>query len=162
MLTRLLGRQSGTAAARIADVPDPCACAVVMESRFGQAYNQEAFRYFVAVERRASERSPRPVLLLLVGLRRRSGMSARVDPAIAAQLFSALWQCLRETDVVGWFREGRVAGALLTQLAGSPGVAGSRIQEKVRAALGRTLPPEVAGRLRIRVCHLPPRPRDRS
>src|SRR2546427_11929887 len=96
---------------------DRCLSGVALEGRLGHAYNEEAFRYFLAIERKRSERSNRPFLLLLVDLKKQQGMTARIDADVAARLFSGLWLCLRETDCVGWFREGRVAGALLTQLA---------------------------------------------
>jgi hypothetical protein len=157
MLTR-----TGPGDGRAGLAADPSACAVVLESRLGQAYNEEAFRYFLALERRASERSARSFLLLLLALRRRTGMSGRIDPAVAPPLFHLLWQCLRETDIVGWFRDGRVIGALLTQLSGTPEAAAARVDERVRARLSRSLAPGVASRLRIRICHVPSRPRERG
>ena len=39
----------------------------------------------------------------------------------AAKLFSALSLCLRETDFIGWYQEGNVAGAVLTHLGDTSG-----------------------------------------
>jgi hypothetical protein len=130
-----------------------------LESRRGDAYNEEAFRYLLSIERKRSERSGRAFLLLLVDLKEQPGASLRIDPIVAGKLFSALWRCLRETDFVGWYREDRVAGAvLLTQLVDGPlmevcGLVGQR----VNAALSEGLPPDVMRRLRVNVCQLPPR-----
>src|SRR2546422_1060554 len=44
--------------------------------RLGQAYNEQAFRYFLAIERKRSERSGHPFLLLLVDLKEQEGASA--------------------------------------------------------------------------------------
>src|SRR5207249_3846912 len=86
-----------------------------LEGRLGQAYNEQAFRSFLAIERKRSERSGCPFLLLLVALKEQSGVTVRIDPMVAPKLFSALWLCLRETDCIGWYREERVAGAVLTE-----------------------------------------------
>ena len=95
---------------------DRCLPGVALEGRLGQAYNEEAFRYFLASERKRSERSGCSFLLLLVDLKEQEGLSARIDSVVASNLFSNLWLCLRETDLVGWYREERVAGAVLTEI----------------------------------------------
>src|SRR4029077_9558004 len=91
---------------------------VALEGRLGQAYNEEAFRYFLEIERKRAARARRPVLLLLLDLKEQP--AAHMDPILAGKLFSGLWICLRETDVIGWYREDRVAGAVLTQLEEGP------------------------------------------
>src|SRR5437773_6899511 len=53
-----------------------------------ETYNEEAFQYFLDVEERRSERSSRPFLLLLADLNGRPGTSLRMDPDVAAKLFS--------------------------------------------------------------------------
>jgi hypothetical protein len=132
---------------------------VALESRLGQAYNQEAFRYFLDIERKRAARAQRPVVLLLLDARRVPINGSPIDPLLAAKLFSGLWLCLRETDVVGWFREERISGAVLTQLDSSPGPNVSQaIRSRVSGAIGNVLPPEVARSLRVRVYQLHPRP----
>ena len=103
----------------------------------GPACNEEAFRYFLAIERKRAERSGRPLLLLLVNV---NGGNARLDEAVSSRLFAAMAQCLRETDVVGWYREGRIAGAVLMQGADTQGaVASHQVRERVERALVRCL-----------------------
>jgi hypothetical protein len=130
---------------------------VALESRLGQAYNEQAFRYFLDIERRRAARAQRPVLLLLMDLRDQPYAGARVDQLLAAKLFSGLWRCLRETDVVGWFREDRVAGAVLTQLEDAPRTDVSHlIRQRVSGAICAGLTADVARRLRVRVYQLRP------
>ena len=43
------------------------------------------------------------------------GAHAKLTDATAAALFGGLGACVREVDFVGWYREGYVAGAVLTQ-----------------------------------------------
>src|SRR5688572_1911206 len=97
-----------------------CSCGLAADSRLGHAYNEEAFRYLLAVQQRRAERSDRPFLLLLVDLEQDEGLGVRIEPAIARRIFASLWRALREADVIGWYREERTAGAVLTQLGPVP------------------------------------------
>ena len=106
----------------------------------GQAYNEAAFRYFLAVDRRRARRSRRPLFLVLASLRERPGMNAQLTPQQTAAFFGALAACVREVDFVGWFREGRVPAAVLAQGAGAacdPAVISSRILSTLRTSLPR-------------------------
>ena len=131
---------------------DGCACGLARAGRRGHAYNEEAFRYLLALERKRAERWDRPFVLLLVDLdtRRPAGVIHRM---VARRVFAALWRCLRETDVVGWYREPLVAGALLTDLGeGSDGAeVGRLMSERISGVLGEILPSELARRLQVRV-----------
>jgi hypothetical protein len=128
----------------------------------GGPYGEEPFRYFLAVERKRAQRSGCLLLLLLVDLEGPPGVSARIDRAIATRLFADLGRCLRETDFIGWYREERVAGAVLTELGdGPPREVARRVGQRVREALGGGLPSNVARRLRVHVYpHLEPEPID--
>lgn len=127
-----------------------------MDGRLRVAYGEEAFGYLLSIEQARSERSGRTFFLLLVDVTEPSGASARIDPTIAERLFVRLQSCLRETDFVGWYREGRVAGAVLTESR-------SRLRadvdllvgERVRDALCECFPAHVAGRLRVCVHQYP-------
>jgi hypothetical protein len=126
-----------------------------------QAYNEEAFRYFLEIERKRSELSDRPFMLLLIDVKK-NRRSLGIDE-VAAKIFSALSRCLRETDFIGWYREGRVVGAVLTQHADAagndlPDVVGRRIG----GALRNGLPPEQADRLHVRVYQVPSQVKDQS
>jgi len=118
--------------------------------RLGQAYNEQAFRYFLAIERKRSERSGHPFLLLLVDLKEQEGASASFDSMVANNLFSNLRLCLRETDFVGWYREERVAGAVLIELGDRRPTEVSRlIGQRVSERLYECLPAGVARRLQV-------------
>ena len=93
------------------DESDRCSCGVALEGRPGGAYNEEAFRHFLALEGKRSELSGRPFLLLLVDLKEQP-VDLKEQPEVGAdKLLLALCLCVRETDFVGWYRERRVAGA---------------------------------------------------
>ena len=139
---------------------EECSCGLALEDRAGQAYNEEAFRHFLAIERKRAERASRSFLLLLVSLRRQPGMSVAFTPEMASRLFSGLALCVREVDFIGWYREERVAGAVLIQGIGTTERdASRRIGERVMDTLDRHLSLPVAQRLNLRVLQLSQRPK---
>src|SRR5712691_4298803 len=136
---------------------DRSSCGVALEGRLGQAYNEEAFRYFLEIERKRAARLGRPCLLLLVGLKGQAKPGVRIAPVTAAKLFSSLWLSLRETDVIGWYREDRVAAAVLNQLEDGPqSDVSDLIRQRVTGALCKSLSSDIARRLRVRVFQLRP------
>jgi PleD family two-component response regulator len=137
-------------------VRDRCGCRVALKDRLGQAYNEEAFLYFLAIERKRSERSGHPFALLLVDVKEQSGGSACIDITVARELFSGLLLCLRETDFIGWYREERVAGALLAELGHEPGAKLARVViQRVSAVLCERLSSDIARRLQVRIYQYP-------
>jgi hypothetical protein len=125
---------------------------VALADRRGHAYNEETFQYLLALERKRAERSGRPFLLLLVDLGPGPAEGVGLDRIVARRLFPALWRCLRETDVVGWYREPRVAGAVLTDLGdGHAADVGRLMSERISGVLDDVLPSEIARRLQVRV-----------
>jgi hypothetical protein len=119
------------------------------------AYNEDAFRYFLEIERKRSEVSGRPLLLLLVDVK---GLEDGIDTPTAHAVMSGLSACLRETDFVGWYRDKRVVGAVLTQRASKhPAEMLSEISERVSGRLARHVAASLAGRLQLRVFQMPAR-----
>jgi hypothetical protein len=117
-----------------------------------QAYSEDAFRYFLGLERKRAERSGRSLLLLLADVAADSATGAAIPPALSAKLFSALNLCVRDVDFIGWYRDGRVAGAVLTQGAETPALEVSdEICKRVTDLLRERLPEHVARRLNVRV-----------
>lgn len=127
--------------------------AIALESRLGQAYTEDAFRHLQAIEQRRSERSGRPLALLLVDLKPKSRWpSAPLQPLLARKVFECLWLCLRETDFIGWYRADTVAGALLTELPDGPDiVAPNNVAARVNRVLSEHLPSDIADCLRLRM-----------
>jgi hypothetical protein len=122
-----------------------------------QAFNEDAFRYLLGVQRKRSERSEQPFLLLLVDLDVDSGSRLRIHPAVARKLVAGLCRALRETDLVGWYREERIAGALLTARGGDSWAGAARIvSQRVTEVLAEDLPSPVAQRVRVRTHYIRP------
>jgi hypothetical protein len=80
----------------------------------GIAHNEAAFHHFLRIERTRAAESGHGLALVLVRLPN-TGPVAHFPTPLAAQVFAALGATVREVDFVGWFREGRVAAAVLVQ-----------------------------------------------
>jgi hypothetical protein len=123
----------------------------------GEAYNEEAFQHLLSIEFKRSRRSKRPFLLLLLDFEEQSGTSEDIAPQVASTLFSCLARCLRETDFIGWYRQGRVVGVVLTQFKKVPGTEISHVvAQKVRDAMLGSLSADAFDRLKVRAYQRPP------
>jgi hypothetical protein len=121
-------------------------------SASNDVYDEPTFRHFLALERARAERSGRPFFLLLVSLRERPGMNRHVWASVSDAVFAGLGDCLRDGDFLGWYRDRRVAGAVLTQGPEVPSQdASGRIVGRVAGVLAAGLPAAVAASLRIRI-----------
>jgi hypothetical protein len=133
---------------------DSCECGLALTGH-GEAYNEEAFHHFLAIERKRSEATTRPFLLLLVEFEKNVGIPLQVGHDMAARVFSGLAESLRDTDVIGWYREQRIAGAVLTDLGDAPQAIVPHITDRVRQILLRDLTAGIG--VQVRVYQLPAR-----
>jgi len=120
------------------------------------AYVEEAFRYLLAIERKRAERSGRPFFLLLVDLKRAASGSVSMDADVASLVLNGLAAVLRDTDFTGWYREGRIVGAVLAQLSdsGNPEIT-QAVGQRVRDELLARLPSKIAERIQTRLFQVP-------
>ena len=105
----------------------------------GRAHNEPAFHHFLGIERRRAERADQSALLVLVSPRPAPGRSGKFEPAMATAVFSALGASVREADFIGWYREDRVAGAVMTYQPTPLDQIYPSVTGRVTSALGRTL-----------------------
>jgi hypothetical protein len=128
-----------------------------------EAYKEAAFRYFLQVEEKRYLRSNRRFLLLLLDLNDESESAEHIDPSISKKLFSALKPCVRETDFVGWYRQGRVIGVVCTQLDDTQeAIVLNVVAERFQTAMRNALPERVGSRVHVRSYFLPSSGSDRS
>ncbi|MCU1313490.1 MAG: sugar transferase [Acidobacteriaceae bacterium] len=104
--------------------------------------SEETFKRVLTLERKRSDRSRQPFLLMLIdaGTARRAAAGTNLLRRTAA----ALLVTTRETDVVGWYREAAQVGVLFTALQLETGghnqlTVVNTILERVRAALKERL-----------------------
>ena len=75
---------------------------------------EEAFKRMISVERKRTERSKKPFLLMLLET---GGYHAPEKNAnVLANILSALLASTRETDVIGWYKNQSTVGVVFTEL----------------------------------------------
>jgi len=115
-------------------------------------YNEQAFQYLLDIERRRAESTRRPFLLMLLECDDAESGPVSGSAVRPERLFPVVCRSLRETDFVGWYRQGAVVGATLTQ-DGRRGTehATEIVRERIVKAFGTELPPELVSQLRLRL-----------
>jgi lipopolysaccharide/colanic/teichoic acid biosynthesis glycosyltransferase len=80
-----------------------------------EVLQEEAFKRMVAVERKRTERSAKPFLLMLLETGEYQGREK--SGKVLASVISALLPATRETDIVGWYKNQSSVGVMFTELA---------------------------------------------
>lgn len=75
----------------------------------------EVFRRMIALERKRSERSRKPFMLLLLDMG--ENLSSGKNGKTLGKILSALSVSTRETDITGWYANDCVIGVLFTEIA---------------------------------------------
>jgi lipopolysaccharide/colanic/teichoic acid biosynthesis glycosyltransferase len=76
--------------------------------------NEEAFKRMMAIERKRTERTNEPFLLMLLESALHHGSKERSDAL--ERLVSILPSCIRDTDIVGWYKDQSAIGVMYTGL----------------------------------------------
>jgi hypothetical protein len=119
----------------------------------GTEYDEQAFLYFLSLEQSRAARMRQPLPVLLATLEPVPGQPATLTRSDAARLFDGLRASIRDTDVMGWYRQGRVAGVVLSAPASSQNepVAPIPVEQRVGDGLRKTLPAKLARTLQVRL-----------
>jgi len=117
------------------------------------AYNEDAFQYFLDIERRRSRLSGHTFLLLVISTSGEPGESIQAD--VSDRIFAALSATVRDTDFIGWYSQGTAIGAVLIQAADTSQLdAVGRVSSRLSKALVSGLPSGLVERLRFRLCQV--------
>lgn len=118
--------------------------------------SEESFEKALVLERKRSERSRDPFILVCIDVSLLRGETGQVDPVLRDSLFSLMLCTFRETDIVGWYRRDHTAAALLTELGdGAMSEVPSIILGKVRHCLDCRLPEDVAEKVTVSAVSFP-------
>jgi hypothetical protein len=129
-----------------------------LDGRPGAEYDEETFLHLLAIEQARAERSNQRLRLLLVTLEPVPGKPTPFPTSSAARLFDGLRTLLRDTDIMGWYRQAQVAGAVLSASADGAGYETSGlIEQRVNEGLRKRLPSRTARSLRVRITQHGPR-----
>jgi lipopolysaccharide/colanic/teichoic acid biosynthesis glycosyltransferase len=104
-------------------------------------FDVASFTKILCLERKRTDRSQKPFLLLLLELklRLRDGQQWRCH--LITNVIQALHSCARQTDVIGWYKHNAVMGVIFTELRHGELSVG-KILERVYTALQARLTPE--------------------
>jgi lipopolysaccharide/colanic/teichoic acid biosynthesis glycosyltransferase len=80
------------------------------------ALNERSFHRMIALERKRTERSQKPFLLMLLDTG--NGLPSLENENALSKVLSALSVSTRETDVTGWYKSNSVVGVLFTEIGG--------------------------------------------
>jgi lipopolysaccharide/colanic/teichoic acid biosynthesis glycosyltransferase len=105
-----------------------------------QIFSEDTFRSMLAIERRRAERSSQPFVLMLLSPQGQNGSSGK----ILLRILGAVAGQTRETDLVGWHKEGEVLGIIFTQVSPDPCAVTEILRAKITAALRAGLGDEIA------------------
>jgi hypothetical protein len=118
---------------------------------FQHPHGESSFRFLLANEVKRSERSGHSFHILLTYFAEADGGPTAIDDRVTNTLVPILSGVLRETDYIGWYRDSRVLGGVLTALRDhSAGEVSSRIEQRLWRRMGREFPAGEFARLRVR------------
>jgi lipopolysaccharide/colanic/teichoic acid biosynthesis glycosyltransferase len=122
-------------------------------SRQTMIFEQPIFQSMLTRERRRAERSRKPFVLMLLDAHREN----RLAEKILLQALAVVGAGTRQTDLVGWYKQGTVVGVIFTELGNDESTAPivEALSTKVRATLHENLGREQAAKIVIS-CHLFP------
>jgi len=122
-----------------------------------QVMLEDSFHSMLALERRRAERSRRAFVLMLV-----DGGSALEDKSadrIIARVTSVLLKSTRETDLVGWYKNGSILGVIFTEIkVQCENSITDILRSKIAKALQVELTHEIASNLAISLHLFPESP----
>lgn len=113
----------------------------------GGILNAEAFRRMITLERKRSERSRKPFMLLLLDMSEHH-LSDK-NGKVLGKILSALSVSTRETDITGWYADDCVVGVMFTEIATEDGGSPSTIIGRVTETLQSNLTLEQFSRVNI-------------
>jgi len=109
------------------------------------------FRHMLRIERKRTERSRAPFLLLLVDISGlHDGKPGSLIPDTMKEIMKEiLISCSRETDISGWYEDDRIAGSILTEMISVNESAVESILCKLHDRIGKTFDAESAKKIKV-------------
>ena len=108
--------------------------------------DEKCFRQMIAVERKRTERSRQPFLLMLLD----AGSYSPSNSNVLGQVLSALSLVTRDTDVTGWYETSSVVGVMFTEISTDDRSSiVSTVMDRVSETLKNSLGPQGFSQLSI-------------
>ncbi len=135
---------------------EPPRCARACEHGHCVPLSQAWFTRALSLERKRTERSQVPFMLMLLGLERISAENGERE-RLAQSVLAVLHASIRETDIVGWYQADSILGGIFNGIGTSTEAANivRLIATKVMNALNQHLGTERTARISLS-CHIFP------
>src|SRR5690242_2926274 len=125
--------------------------AQVQTTREASLAVEPSFLFALSQERKRSERSGKPFLLLLMS----ASFQGKKGDDLAARVVQSLQTSTREIDTAGWYEYGGAIGVLYTELPDNSAEAVQAILTRLTTSLSQYLAPQELDAISI-TCHLYP------
>src|ERR1700722_16564111 len=113
-----------------------------------QVLQEELFLGMLCLERKRAERSGNKFSLVLVDAR--LAVDSGLGQGLTERIVKAVDSCRRETDLVGWYKQGSILGVLFTELGESCESATSEmLRSKISQKLAAELTPQEMELIRV-------------
>ena len=112
-----------------------------------EVLSEEVFHRMISLERKRSERSQRPFVLLLIDTGR--DQPGDKQGRVLIDMLSALQGATRETDVTGWYTTNSVVGVMFTEIVLDNNAVLSTILSRIGAVLRDRLDTEQFSRIKF-------------
>jgi exopolysaccharide biosynthesis polyprenyl glycosylphosphotransferase len=109
-------------------------------------YSAPHFHHMLRIERRRTERSKKPFLVMLLDI---SGLNARHNGYVCEKMKPILTSCSRETDIRGWYDHNTVMGVIFTEVDSVDENSIESIVQKLRKGISKTLDAEEIKRTKV-------------
>jgi exopolysaccharide biosynthesis polyprenyl glycosylphosphotransferase len=109
-------------------------------------YSALHFHHMLRIERRRTERSKKPFLVMLLDI---SGLNTRHNGYVYEKIKPILTSCSRETDIRGWYEHNNVMGVIFTEVASVDENSIGSIVQKLRKGISKTLDAEEIKRTKV-------------
>jgi lipopolysaccharide/colanic/teichoic acid biosynthesis glycosyltransferase len=113
----------------------------------GDFYPEAAFDRMLYLERKRTERSRRPFLLMLLNIEGLSSSPENSNPA--KEIGAALSSCIRETDIKGWFERGKIIGIIFTEINSIDEIVKEKIFLKIQDCLCAAIGGEQVEKIKV-------------
>jgi lipopolysaccharide/colanic/teichoic acid biosynthesis glycosyltransferase len=110
-------------------------------------YNEDYFNRMLSLERKRSQRSKKPFLLMLFDITKL--INPHPNLVVIGRVGQILEAGIRETDVRGWYRRGHIIGVIFTELESACESVKDKIFGKILTSLAREIDPEDLQKIEI-------------
>jgi len=110
-------------------------------------YSAHHFHHMLQIERKRTERSKKPFLLMLLDLSRLHGRQQ--NSHLYEKIKPVLVSCSRETDIRGWYEQNKIMGAIFTEMASVDESSIEKIFRKLHGVISETLDAEWVKKIKI-------------